>query len=153
MAPGIKETDLKEKINRVMKIITGLDVAGKVNFKYLEKLIDLYLSVKSDRHACDNFNIVYVLKYANKLADFNYRYNEIKEFALKRLDIYRQYYYPEIGGFSFLPNKANIYYYGAKITKGLNEPDIHGTVMFLWGVSIIVQILKINELKLKEQLP
>jgi len=53
-----------------------------------------------------------------------------------------------------LPHKTNIYYYGAKITRGLNEPDIHGTCMFLWGISIISQILEIDqELGFKEQIP
>lgn len=156
---------LQQKINGAMKIITGLKVAEKMNFKYPEKLINLCLpphqklwcggvSAKNDNHACDNFNIIYVLHYANKVTGNNYRVNEIKEFAQDRLEIYKRYYFPEIGGFSFLPNKANIYYYGAKITKGFNEPDIHGTCIFLWGISIIAQILEINkELGFKEQIP
>ena len=144
--------DLAQKINGAMKIITGLKVAEKVELQYPEKLIDLCLSAENDRHACDNFNIIYVLKYANEVTNFSYRYDEIKEFALRRFDIYKKYYYPEIGGFSFLPNKANVYYYGAKITKGLSEPDIHGTVMFLWGISIIQRVLNL-EPTYKEQIP
>jgi len=146
--------NLQQKINGAMKVITGLKVAEKMNFKYPEKLIDLCLSARNDTHACDNFNIIYVLKRANELTESPYRYQEIKNFALERLKIYKEYYFPEIGGFSFLPNKANAYYYEAKITKGLNEPDIHGTVMFLWGISIIAQILNIDKkLELKEQIP
>ena len=145
---------LQQKINGAMKVITALKVADRMSFKYPEKLIDLCLSAKNDEHACDNFNIIYVLHYASKIAENNYKFKEIKQFARKRLEIYRSYYYPEIGGFSFLPRKANVCYYGAKITKGLNEPDIHGTCMFLWGISIIAQILGIdNELKFKEQIP
>jgi len=146
--------DLQQKINGAMKVITGLKVVDKINFRYPERLIDLCLLAKNDTHACNNFNIVYVLKYANELTNFNYKYEEIKKFAIKRLNIYKNYYYPETGGFSFLPNKANTYYYSAKITKGLNEPDIHGTCMFLWGISIIAQILKIDkELGFKEHIP
>ena len=145
---------LQHKINGAMKIITGLKVADKMKFQYPEKLIDLCLLTKNDEHACDNFNIVYVLKYANELTKFSYKYDEIKNFAEDRLGIYKNYYFPEIGGFSFLPNKANVSYYGAKITEGLNEPDIHGTCMFLWGISVISQILKIDkELGFKEQIP
>lgn len=62
-----------------------------------------------------------------------------------RLNIYKQYYYPKIGGFSFKKNQTNRYYYGALITKGKNEPDIQGTVMFLCGISLIAQILKIDK--------
>jgi len=150
----IGNSALQQKINGAMKVITGLKVAEKLNFKYPEKLIDLCLKAKNDEHACDNFNIIYALHYASKAAENNYRLEEIKEFVLNRLQIYKNYYFPEIGGFSFLPDKANIYYYGAKLTKGLNEPDIHGTVMFLWGISIIAQILGINKkLKFNEQIP
>jgi len=144
--------NLREKINGAMKVISGLKAANKTNFNYPEKLIDLCLSAKNDKHACDNFNIIYVLKHANELLNSNYRHEEIKKFALQRLNIYKKYYYPKIGGFSFFLGKANDKYYGAKITKGLNEPDIHGTCMFLWGISIISQILDIK-LKYKEQIP
>ncbi|MDP2918241.1 MAG: hypothetical protein Q8N68_01965 [bacterium] len=144
----------QEKINGAMKIITGLKVAEKMNFKYPEKLIDLCLAAKNGKHACDHFNLVYVLHYAHKIAGGNYRLAEIKKFSEERLEIYKKYHFPEIGGFSFWARKANDRYYGAKITRGLNEPDIHGTCMFLWGISIIAQILKINkELGFHEHTP
>lgn len=135
------DPDVQQKINGAMKIITGLKAAGRTKFDRPEKLIDLCLEAKNDSHACDNFNIVYVLNYANKLTNSLYRYDEIVNFCYNRLDIYKKYYFPEIGGFSFMPGKANDIYYGAEITKGLNEPDIHGTVMFLWGISIIAQLI------------
>ncbi len=145
---------LQRKVNGAMKVITALKVANKMNFKHPDRLIDLCLSARNEVHACDNFNIVYVLKYANELTDGAYRYNEIREFALDRLRIYKTYYYPKFGGFSFLPNKTNDYYYCAKITKSLNEPDIHGTVMFTWGISVISQILGIqSQIGFKEQIP
>ena len=140
------------KVNGTMKILTGLIAVEKQEFAYPEKLIDLCLSVSNDETACDNFNIILVLNYASRLLDRAYRQQEIETFALKRLKIYKKYYYEDKGGFSFLPNQANTRYYGVKITKGLNEPDIHGTIMFVWGISIIAQILNINsELGFKEQ--
>jgi len=148
---GKNNPTLQQKINGAMKIITGLKVAEKMSFLYTKELIDLCLSAKNDEHACDNFNIIYVLHYADKMAGKNYRASEIKDFAEQRLKIYRDYYLPDTGGFSFLPKRANIYYYGARITRGLREPDIHGTLMFLWGISIIAQILEVNtELNFKE---
>ncbi|ODS40451.1 hypothetical protein BEH94_05945 [Candidatus Altiarchaeales archaeon WOR_SM1_SCG] len=138
-------SSIQQKVNGAMKIITGLKAVNKVTFKYPEKLIDLCLKAVNDTHACDNFNIIYVLKYANELTQGSYISKEIEKFCYNRLGIYRKYYYPEIGGFSFLPGKSNEIYYGTKITKGFNEPDIHGTVMFLWGIAIISQILGMNE--------
>jgi len=150
----LKNPSSQQKINGAMKVITAMKVANKMKFKYAKKLIDLSLNNINNEHACNNFNIIYVLKYANEMTRGNYRSNEIKEFALNRLDLYRKFYYPKIGGFSFLPNKTNQRYYGAKITRGLDEPDIHGTVMFIWGISIITQILKIDKkLKLEEVIP
>lgn len=136
---------LQNKINGAMKVLTGLKAADRMEFKYAKQLVDLCLSAKNDKHACDNFNIVYVLKYANEALDGQYRNTEIRDFARERLNIYQEYYWPEHGGFSFHKGRANDYYYKAIITKGLPEPDIHGTVMFLWGVALIAQILNIEE--------
>jgi len=139
------------KVNGAMKILTGLIAVEKQAFAYPEKLIDLCLNVSNDETACDNFNIILVLNYASKLLDRTYRQQEIKAFALERLKIYKTHYYENQGGFSFLTKQANTHYYGVKITKGLNEPDIHGTIMFVWGISIIAQILGIDkELRFKE---
>ena len=141
----------QRKISGAMKIITGFIAVNRIHFNYPEKLIDLCLKAANNQHACDNFNIIFVLNYASKLMDRNYRQSEIERFALQRLDIYWTHYHTDKNGFSFFPNKANDIYYGAKITRGLNEPDMHGTVLFLWGISIIAQLLGIEkELEFKE---
>ncbi len=136
---------LRQKINGAMKIITGLIAVDRIDFDYPEKLVDLCLGSANDQDACDNFNIILVLNYAAKLLGRNYRRSEIEEFALQRLDTYWKHYHDDKNGFSFYPNRANDIYYGARITRALNEPDIHGTALFLWGVSIIVQLLGLEE--------
>jgi hypothetical protein len=144
--------DLKQKVNGAMKVITGLKAAtaftpfdnGQVWFNKFNELIDTALMASNDKHACDNFNLVYVLRYANELAEYQYKYAEIEEFIKKRLDIYKQFYYPAFGAFSFYKNKTNTNYYGAIISKGKAEPDIHGTVMFLWGLTVIGSFWNIN---------
>tara|TARA_Y100000590_G_scaffold470726_1_gene668678 strand:- start:148069 stop:149157 length:1089 start_codon:yes stop_codon:yes gene_type:complete len=143
--------DLRNKINGAMKIITGFLAVGIEEFPYANELVDTCLMAKNDNHACDNFNIVLVLNYASKQLGRNYRQKEIEEFVVGKLTDYKKYYFENLGGFSFLEGKANDRYYGAKISNGKNEPDIHGTVLFLWGISIISQILGIeNEVGLKE---
>ncbi len=133
---------IREKINGAMKIITGLKIINKVHFEHSNKIIDNCLLEKNNEHACDNFNIIYVLKYSN-LVSQRYKINEIREFAHEKLNDYRKYYKNK--GFSFHINKANDVYYGCRITKGIDEEDIHGTVLFLWGISIILQILDRKE--------
>jgi len=132
-------------VNGAMKIITGLIAVDKVTFDYAKELVDTCLKATNDEHACDNFNIILVLNYASKLLGRDYRQNEIEKFALDRLIKYKAHYKKEQGGFSFFPFNANERYYGAKITKGLNEADIHGTVLFLWGIAIVAQILGIEK--------
>lgn len=141
----------EQKINGAMKIITGLKAVNKVNFNYAQKIIDNCLIANNNLDACHNFNITYVLKYCNEVLNSNYRFEEIKIFMYNRLEIYKEYYHKQNCGFSFHEGNANKYYYNALLTKGRNEPDIHGTVMFLWGISLIAQVLGINnELKFKE---
>ena len=144
---------LQLKINGAMKIITGLKAAaslanynnGKVVFDKVNELINTSLQATNDKNACSNFNLIYTLRYANELSEGNYRYNEIEEFIMQRLDIYKQFYFEKYGAFSFLKNKSNSKYYGAVISKGKNEPDIHGTVMFLWGLAVIGNFWGIND--------
>lgn len=136
---------LPQKINGAMKIITGLKVVNKVSFSYPEKLIDLCLSAANLEQACNILDVIYVFRYANDLTRGDYRYNDIEDFCYKWLKICRDHYYPEIGGFSFFKHKGNQYYYGAKITKGFREPDIHGTVLLLWGIALISQIIGIDK--------
>ncbi len=149
----IGNTTSNQKINGAMKILTGLNVTSEP-INNPEKLIDLSLRTINDSQACDNFNIVYVLYNCSKQINFAYRQDEIERFFEDRLRLYQKYYFKDIGGFSFHPNKSNESYYGAKITKGLCEPDIHGTMLFTWGISLISEVLGINkEIGLKPFIP
>ena len=132
-------------VNGAMKIITGLIAVQKTDFQFAKELVDTCLRSTNDEHACDNFNIILVLNYASKLLDRNYRQKEIETFAIDRLAKYKAHYKKEQGGFSFFPYHANDRYYAIKISQGLNEADIHGTVLFLWGIAIIAQILGIEK--------
>jgi len=138
-------TSLQLKINGAMKILTGLKAAQRMSFLYPERMIDVALSAINDEHSCDNFNIVFVLNYANEITGGSHRLAEIQDFCRRRLSLYREYYHPDVGGFSFYKGRSNTTYYGARITKGLNEPDIHGTCLFLWGIALITQILGVQE--------
>jgi len=134
---------LFQKVNGAMKVLTAFHAVDIWEFPYPKKLIDTALLAANDKEACSNFNVIYVL-YSCNLIEPDYRKSEIEDFCLKRLDIYRNFYYPEIGGFSFFENKANTYIYGKKISVGKNEPDIHGTILFLFGIAIIDKILRLD---------
>ncbi len=132
-----------QKINGAMKMMIAYEAADRDDFDNPEGLIDLCLSVVNDENACNNFNIICVLYHCSQKTD--YRKNEVKEFCLNRLKVYKKHYWPEYGGFSFFERRANSVYYGAKISKGLEEPDIHGTHLFLWGITLITKILRFDD--------
>jgi hypothetical protein len=140
-----------QKINGAMKMMVAYDCAKFADFGYEKELIDLALSAADLTHACNNLNVICVLYYCSKNS-CEYRRNEIEEYCLKLLENYKNFYFPEIGGFSFLPGSANRSYYGAIVTEGKNEPDIHGTHLFLWGITMITEILGIKD-KFQLQLP
>ncbi len=142
---------LQQKINGAMKILTGLKAAERMEFDYARELVDLALQASHDPHACNLFNVIYVLKYANEVLGGSYRPEEIRRFAMERLDLYRKHWWPEYGGFSFFERNANTYYYKAVITKGLQEPDIHGTALLLWGISLIEKLLYPVEQRLYQE--
>lgn len=140
-APG--ELPVYQKVNGAMKIMTAYEAAERNDFDNPEGLIDLCLSTINDGHACNNFNIVCVLYHCSRKT--GHRKAEIESYYLNRLKLYREHYWPDHGGFSFFKRKANDIYYGARISKGLAEPDIHGTVLFLWGIVLIADFLNIRK--------
>ena len=135
---------IHQKVNGAMKMMTAYEAVDRDDFNNPEGLIDLCLSTINDGHACNNFNIICVLYHCSKKTD--YRRPEIETYFFERLKLYKNHYWPEYGGFSFYERKANNLYYGAKITKGLPEPDIHGTVLFLWGIALITDLLNLDNI-------
>ena len=134
---------LYEKVNGAMKYFTGIHAAGIYDFSYPEKVVDTALSSINDEHACNNFNVVYCLYACYKLIP-EYRRAEVEEFLYKRLEIYRQFYWDEFGGFSFKNGRANDVLYSARISRGLAEPDIHGTSLFIFGIAVIDEMLGLD---------
>ena len=134
---------LNERINGAMKYLTGIHAAGIYDFSYADSLVDTALSGINSEHACNNLNIVYILYAANKIIP-DYRRSEIEDFLLERIKVYKRFYHDEYGGFSFYENKANTALYGTTISRGLNEPDMHGTTLFLSGIAMIDDILKLD---------
>jgi len=137
-----------QKINGAMKMMVAYDCANVADFGKEKELINLALSASDTSHACNNLNIICVLYYCSRKI-CEYRRKEIEKYCLKLLDNYKTFYFPKIGGFSFLQGSSNRSYYGAIITEGKNEPDLHGTHLFLWGITMIAEILNIKtELRL-----
>ena len=126
-----------EAINGTMKIITGLDWLN-MPIHHPKKIIDFCLSVTPSNYGCDLVDIVYVLYKSFKTS--KYKQKEIVEYLCNLLVIIEKHYFPEIGGFSYSINKSQTGYYGVNITNGMNTPDIHGTILLTWALSMIFEI-------------
>ena len=60
---------------------------------------------------------------------------------LKNIElIIDKHFFHEIGGFSYYLNKSQTSYYGVEIARGLNTPDIHGTILLTWLIAMIYDI-------------
>ena len=137
-----------QKVNGGMKVMTAFNNYKKKSFDHPEKLIDLCFSSLNSGNACNHFNIICLLCYCSRQTD--YKKNDISIYLKERLLLYQNYWWEKSGGFSFFPRNANRVYYGAYISKGRPEPDIHGTHLFLWGLVLICNALEWNEYGLQE---
>ena len=131
-----------EQISGAMKIITAYMAAEKDSIGKEEKLIDLCLGLTVNPDACNNFNLVLVLYYASKKT--SYRSSDIYRFCLNAIARYQCHYWSDTRGFSFFIGRSIHRYYGARLTKGLPEPDIHGTHLYLWGIVLISNMLELS---------
>lgn len=131
------EVGQKDKINGAMKVITGLDWINKP-IHFPEKLIDSCLEVIPESDGCDIVDIIYVLYKCT--IQSNYKKNEVTKYLNKLKKIIRENYHPDQGAFSYFKNKSQTHYYGIKISKGHNTPDIHGTTLLLWALTMIYNL-------------
>ncbi len=133
-----KVSDSSEKVNGAMKVITGLDWLN-ISIHKPKELIDLCLKHNPNSEGCDIVDIIYVLYKCHQQTD--YKSEEIREYFKAILHDIEKHYYQDIGGFSYFLNKSQTHYYGIQTTKGLDEPDIHGTTLLVWGLSMIFSTL------------
>ena len=124
----------QEIINGTMKIITGLDWINH-QIHYPEKIIDQCLKFNINSEGCDIVDIVYVLYKCSLITD--YKKKDIDNYFDIVLFEIMKHYLKGDKGFSYFIDKSQTYYYGLKITTGMNTADIHGTTLLLWAISMI----------------
>ena len=137
MQPSISET-----INGAMKVITGLDWLDE-KIHYPDKLIDLCLNIKPKSEGCDLVDIVYVL-YRCSL-ETTHRRKEIIAYFEDLISIVESHYFPKKGGFSYYLKKSQTNYYGVDIAKGIDTPDIHGTILLIWSIAMMSEVIDSSE--------
>ena len=141
-----KTSDKRELVNGAMKVITGLDW---INYEIHspEKLINFCLNYKVDQEGCDIVDVVYVLYKCSKQTE--YKKKEIIQYFESLEPIIFKHYFEDEGGFSYFVNKSQTHYYGVEVTKGKNLPDIHGTLLLVWAISMMEEIRELDRFNLK----
>ena len=135
--------DYTMSVNGIMKICMALNITNKLDyFSNPDRIIDMCLREKTEGSACDFFNVLYTLHSMQKLTD--YKHKEIKKYCINLIETIKKFYWVNEKGFSFLQGKAESYYYGYRFTQGKPEPDLHGTAMYLWALSLINDICKFD---------
>ena len=131
-----------QRLNGAMKMMTAYEWAERP-IPYPDRLLDYALVEQSEDDGCGVLDRLFVVHQASKHAP-GYRTEEVRSFALEALaeiDLYRQ---PD-GGFSFHPTQAQRSYYGALVSLGGRQSDLHGTVMFTWACAIALDLLGIRQ--------
>jgi len=141
---------IRETINGAMKIITSLDWLN-IKIHEPEKLIDYCIKNDPISEGCDVLDTVYVLYKCFKAS--NYKEKEIKKYFDKLYNKILEHFHQDIGGFSYFTHSSQDYYYGVKISKKLDEPDIHGTLLFLWGYTMMYDMFEVGQEKFNILVP
>ena len=136
----------REIINGAMKVITGLDWL-ETEIHNPDKLIDFCLANKPEFEGCDLVDYIYVLYKCS--SQTNYKKEQVVNIMYEVLEYLKLLYHPSQKGFSYFEGKSQTHYYGINISKGINEPDIHGTVLSIWAIVMILNSIEenINEYK------
>ena len=86
---------------------------------------------------------LFVLRNASLDAP-DHRVDDMRQFALTALDEIASHRQSD-GAFSFFPGRAQRAYYGALVSLGERQSDMHGTVMLTWAWAIALDILGLRE--------
>lgn len=137
----VKPTSNRQIINGAMKVITGLDWIEK-DIHLPKNLIDFCLNNKPEFEGCDLVDYIYVLFRCSSQTD--YKKNQVVAIFEELLEDLKILYHQKDKGFSYFVNKSQTHYYGVKISKGSNTPDLHGTILSIWAIVMILETLEKN---------
>lgn len=138
---SFKPKNNKELVNGAMKIISALDWLD-IEVHYPKKIIDTCLKIDPQSEGCDIVDVVYVLYRCSQFT--TYKKKEIVDYLTKILEIIFKHYKPDEGGFSYFKNSCQTNYYDIKFSNRENIADIHGTLLMLWAIVMIMEVIEIN---------
>jgi hypothetical protein len=134
-----------EAVNGAMKVLTALDWL-ETSVHYPEQLIDSCLTRLPSPEGCHLVDAVYVLYRCLQFT--SHRKQEIQAYCIQVLEMVQKHHNAD-GGLSYSIGRSQTSYYGAPISTGLPESDIHGTILLTWAIAMILDVLEDNFLDWK----
>ncbi|MEO5346492.1 MAG: hypothetical protein H7834_08960 [Magnetococcus sp. YQC-9] len=125
-------------INGAMKVLNALEWLDEP-IHYPQQLIDTCLLQGPPPAGCHVVDWIFVLHRALRHTD--HRRLEIQSRLGEVIDRIRAHQCTD-NGFSYQPGKAQSGYYGATISRGLHEGDLHGTCLLTWALAMSIEILE-----------
>lgn len=132
-------------VNGAMKVLTALDWLNSP-IPYPKQLIDTVLSQLPPPDGCHLVDSIYVLYRCINQVD--HRRQDVQAYCRRVLEMIRLHHNKD-GGFSYSINRSQTGYYGIRISRGLPESDLHGTILLTWAIAMILEILDANDIGLQ----
>ncbi|MBF0273555.1 MAG: hypothetical protein HQL98_16040 [Magnetococcales bacterium] len=127
-------------INGAMKVLNALEWLDEP-IHQPERLIDTCLLQGPPPAGCHVVDWVYVVHRCLRQTD--HRRGEIRARLLEVLALIRTHRTSD-RGFAYMPGRAQTGYYGALISRGLDEGDLHGTCLLTWAIAMIVETAELD---------
>lgn len=139
---GVGAVSRPQRINGAMKMSTAYAWARRP-LPDPERLIEYALGQTSDNDGCGLLDRLFVLHAcANQVPA--YRAGDIRNQAVDAMREIWGHRQPD-GGFSFYRDHAQRTYYGALVSRGGAQGDMHGAVMLSWATAIALDLLGIRD--------
>lgn len=134
----------EQGVNALMKAVTASRSCNMDLDLDPHEILDLTLKHATQDHACNHLNALLVLDYFSSKSP-SYRVHEVAKYATDQREKILGHYWGFFGGFSFYRTHSQHTYLGVRVGHGYQEPDMHGTLMFTWGLSIIESLMSKHE--------
>ena len=92
---------------------------------------------------CGLLDRLFVIHAAGAAAS-GYKRDEIERLALESIEHIARFRKPD-GGFSFEVSRAQRRYYGAFVSLGGSQSDMHGAVMLTWATARSIDLLGVRQ--------
>jgi len=129
--------EMGQLVNGAMKVLTALDWLDEP-IHHPEALLATALTQQPEATGCHVVDWIYVIyRCVRQIGAVSAAARDGVARALAGIEAH----WHDGGGFSYHPGASQTGYYGLPIARGLDEADIHGTILLTWAVIMALWVL------------